>query len=155
MDLQLRGKRALVTGSTAGIGFAAAAGLFREGASVVVNGAEGEPGTFKDRTILRNNPYQVVEGALIAARAVNADLVFFGLKHSFEPELARLLIETAISGSTQAVPAEDRDYVQAIQAAPDARTKIAIYAAAMRSIAGRLAAGWSRASRFGTEPLCR
>ena len=38
MDLQLRGKRALVTGSTAGIGFAAAAGLYREGASVVVNG---------------------------------------------------------------------------------------------------------------------
>jgi AcrR family transcriptional regulator len=56
-----------------------------------------------------------------------------------KPELARLLIETAISGSTQAVPAEDRDYVQAIQAAPDARTKITIYAAAMRSIAGRLA----------------
>jgi NAD(P)-dependent dehydrogenase (short-subunit alcohol dehydrogenase family) len=38
MDLQLRGKRALVTGSTAGIGLAAAEGLFREGASVVVNG---------------------------------------------------------------------------------------------------------------------
>ncbi len=38
MDLQLRGKRALVTGSTAGIGLAAAAGLYREGASVVVNG---------------------------------------------------------------------------------------------------------------------
>ena len=38
MDMQLRGKRALVTGSTAGIGFAAAAGLFREGASVVLNG---------------------------------------------------------------------------------------------------------------------
>ena len=40
--------------------------------TVVVNGAEGEPGTFKDRTILRNDPYQVVEGALIAARAVGA-----------------------------------------------------------------------------------
>jgi NAD(P)-dependent dehydrogenase (short-subunit alcohol dehydrogenase family) len=38
MDLQLRGKRALVTGSTAGIGFAAAAGLYAEGATVVVNG---------------------------------------------------------------------------------------------------------------------
>ena len=38
MDLQLRGKRALVADSTAGIGFAAAAGLFREGAYVVVNG---------------------------------------------------------------------------------------------------------------------
>jgi NAD(P)-dependent dehydrogenase (short-subunit alcohol dehydrogenase family) len=38
MDLQLRGKRALVTGSTAGIGLAAAAGLYREGTSVVING---------------------------------------------------------------------------------------------------------------------
>src|SRR3954469_9121473 len=38
MDLQLRGKRALVRGSTAGIGLAAAAGLYREGASVVLNG---------------------------------------------------------------------------------------------------------------------
>jgi NAD(P)-dependent dehydrogenase (short-subunit alcohol dehydrogenase family) len=38
MDLQLKGKRALVTGSTAGIGLAAAAGLYREGASVVING---------------------------------------------------------------------------------------------------------------------
>jgi NAD(P)-dependent dehydrogenase (short-subunit alcohol dehydrogenase family) len=42
MDLQLRGKRALVTGSTAGIGFAAAAGLHREGATVVVNGRTRE-----------------------------------------------------------------------------------------------------------------
>ena len=56
-----------------------------------------------------------------------------------KPELARLLIETAISGSSQAVPAEDRDYVRAVQAAPDAETKIAIYASAMRLIAGRLA----------------
>src|SRR5258708_37597450 len=30
--------------------------------SVVVNGAEGEPGTFKDRTILRITPYAVIEG---------------------------------------------------------------------------------------------
>jgi len=38
MDLQLTGKRALVTGSTAGIGFAIASLLAQEGASVVVNG---------------------------------------------------------------------------------------------------------------------
>lgn len=38
MDLQLSGKRALVTGSTAGIGFATASALVREGASVVLNG---------------------------------------------------------------------------------------------------------------------
>ena len=53
--------------------------------------------------------------------------------------LARLLIETAISGTGQAVPAQERDYVRAIQAASDAPTKIALYAAALRAIAGRLA----------------
>lgn len=38
MDLGLKGKLALVTGSTAGIGFAIAAGLLAEGARVVING---------------------------------------------------------------------------------------------------------------------
>ena len=38
MDLQLRGKRALVSGSTAGIGLAIAKALALEGASVIVNG---------------------------------------------------------------------------------------------------------------------
>lgn len=38
MDLQLEGKRALVTGSTAGIGYAIAEALAREGAHVIVNG---------------------------------------------------------------------------------------------------------------------
>src|SRR5580704_1004440 len=38
MDLQLTGKRALVTGSTAGIGYAIAEALTREGAHVIVNG---------------------------------------------------------------------------------------------------------------------
>jgi NAD(P)-dependent dehydrogenase (short-subunit alcohol dehydrogenase family) len=38
MDLKLEGKQALVTGSTAGIGFAIAAALVKEGASVVVSG---------------------------------------------------------------------------------------------------------------------
>jgi NAD(P)-dependent dehydrogenase (short-subunit alcohol dehydrogenase family) len=38
MELQLQGKRALITGSTAGIGYAIAAALAAEGAAVVVNG---------------------------------------------------------------------------------------------------------------------
>ena len=58
--------------------------------TVVVNGAEGEPGTFKDRTIMRLDPYAVVEGGLIAARAVGADTVIFGLKRTFVPEVSRM-----------------------------------------------------------------
>ncbi len=42
MDLELKGKKALVSGSTAGIGFAIASGLAREGVSVIVNGRTEE-----------------------------------------------------------------------------------------------------------------
>lgn len=66
--------------------------------TVVVNGAEGEPGSFKDRTILRNNPYQVIEGALIAARAVGARLITVAVKAEFEREIQ--LLERAISEFT-------------------------------------------------------
>jgi NADH:ubiquinone oxidoreductase subunit F (NADH-binding) len=60
-------------------------------ATVVVNAAEGEPGTFKDRTLLRRNPYRVIEGALIAAHAVGADRVVIGTKATFRRELAILV----------------------------------------------------------------
>src|SRR5262249_33753626 len=46
--------------------------------SVVVNAAEGEPGSFKDRELLRRNPYRTLEGALIAAYAVGAPKVVVG-----------------------------------------------------------------------------
>jgi NAD(P)-dependent dehydrogenase (short-subunit alcohol dehydrogenase family) len=46
MDLQLKGKRALVTGSTAGIGLAIATNLAREGAHVIING-RGQTGVDK------------------------------------------------------------------------------------------------------------
>jgi NAD(P)-dependent dehydrogenase (short-subunit alcohol dehydrogenase family) len=38
LDLQLKGRIALVTGSTAGIGFAIVSGLAAEGAAVIING---------------------------------------------------------------------------------------------------------------------
>jgi NADH-quinone oxidoreductase subunit F len=58
--------------------------------TVVVNGAEGEPGTFKDRAILRYNPYSVLEGAVIAARAVGAPSVVVAVKETFTRERDRL-----------------------------------------------------------------
>ena len=57
---------------------------------VVCNAAEGEPGTFKDRWLLRANPYSVVEGLGIAAYAVGAERAFIGIKAGFGPEVARL-----------------------------------------------------------------
>ena len=65
-------------------GLAAQAGTRRY---VVCNGAEGEPGTFKDRALIRANPYQVVEGVIIAAFAVGAAETFICLKRSFEREI--------------------------------------------------------------------
>ncbi len=82
--------------------------------------------------------YAATPMTAIAARAgVALDTVYASVGR--KPQLARLLVETAISGTTGAVPAGERDYVQEIQAAPDAETKIAVYASAMRAIAGRLA----------------
>jgi NADH:ubiquinone oxidoreductase subunit F (NADH-binding) len=57
---------------------------------VVCNAAEGEPGTFKDRCLLRRNPYQVLEGLAIAAYAVGASRAFVAIKAHYEPEISRL-----------------------------------------------------------------
>jgi NADH-quinone oxidoreductase subunit F len=45
---------------------------------LIVNCEEGEPGVFKDRLIMENMPYMLIEGAIIAAYANNcSDLVFY------------------------------------------------------------------------------
>jgi NADH-quinone oxidoreductase subunit F len=55
---------------------------------ICCNGAEGEPGTFKDRYILRTNPYQVIEGLAIAAHAIGAERAYLCVKRIFDPEIA-------------------------------------------------------------------
>src|SRR5262245_57058426 len=54
---------------------------------VVCNAAEGEPATFKDRFLLRKNPYATLEGMAIAAHAVGAREGYIALKASFRPEI--------------------------------------------------------------------
>jgi AcrR family transcriptional regulator len=56
-----------------------------------------------------------------------------------KPALFRLLVEAAISGEDQAITPEERDYVQAIRAEPDATNKLRIYAGALCRIHPRLA----------------
>ena len=68
----------------------------------VCNGAEGEPGTFKDRAILRANPYQVIEGLAIAAFVIEAREVFVALKASFERERERVLARSDRDGTGRA-----------------------------------------------------
>src|ERR1700740_2718832 len=62
MDLHLAGKSALVTGSTAGIGFAIGQGLAREGAQVLLNGRTQERVDIAVATIKKKFPDAQVEG---------------------------------------------------------------------------------------------
>jgi AcrR family transcriptional regulator len=74
---------------------------------------------------------------IAAAAGVAVDTVYAAVGR--KPDLLRELIEAAISGTDHAVPAEQRDYVQDVQAATTAREKITIYAHALVEIQQRLA----------------
>jgi NADH-quinone oxidoreductase subunit F len=50
---------------------------------VVVNADESEPGTFKDRQLLEGNPHQLIEGAAIAAYAIQARTVYIYCRGEF------------------------------------------------------------------------
>src|SRR5215471_1398222 len=94
------------------------------------------------RQLFTERGYTATPMTAIADRAgVALDTVYASAGR--KPELARLLIETAISGTDHAVPAEQRDYVKAVRAATDADTKIDLYAAAVAATAPRLALVYS------------
>jgi NADH-quinone oxidoreductase subunit F len=56
----------------------------------VCNAGEHEPGTFKDRYLLKQAPHQLVEGCLIAAHTVKAKAAFIYVNHEYEEEQAAL-----------------------------------------------------------------
>ncbi len=62
---------------------------------MAVNGDEGEPGTFKDRQYLEQNPHQFLEGMLIAAWAVEATDVYIYLRDEYPAAREILLAEIA------------------------------------------------------------
>jgi formate dehydrogenase len=57
---------------------------------LVVNADEGEPGTFKDRHCLETEPHRVLEGMLLAARAIEAEACWIYLRDEY-PEIRALL----------------------------------------------------------------
>jgi len=50
---------------------------------ITCNGDESEPGTFKDRYILNNDPHQLIEGMAIAAFALNVHLAYIYIRCEF------------------------------------------------------------------------
>ena len=75
----------------------AAVAAHRGGAVVVANGAEGEPTSKKDRSLLRVAPHLVLDGAAVAARAVGAREVVVGVARP-APKLVAAIGERARLG---------------------------------------------------------
>lgn len=57
---------------------------------LVVNADEGEPGTCKDREIMRNDPHTLIEGCLLASFAMNAHAGYIYIRGEFYHEASNL-----------------------------------------------------------------
>lgn len=57
---------------------------------LVVNADEGEPGTCKDRDIMRHDPHKLVEGCLIASYAIRAHVCYIYIRGEFYREAEAL-----------------------------------------------------------------
>jgi len=59
---------------------------------LVVNADEGEPGTCKDREIMRHDPHTLVEGCLVAGRAMGARAGYIYIRGEFYNEASNLQV---------------------------------------------------------------
>lgn len=62
---------------------------------LVVNADEGEPGTCKDREIMRHDPHKLVEGCLIAGAAMGAQAAYIYIRGEFYNEASNLQVAIA------------------------------------------------------------
>ncbi len=67
---------------------------------IVANGDEMEPGTFKDRVLVEGNPHQLIEGMIISAYAIQADISYIFLRWAYHEAAKR--VEVAIQEAYQA-----------------------------------------------------
>jgi len=67
---------------------------------LVVNADEGEPGTCKDREIMRHDPHKLVEGCLVAGRSMGAQAAYIYIRGEFYNEASNM--QVAISEAYQA-----------------------------------------------------
>jgi len=59
---------------------------------IVANGDEMEPGTFKDRLLLEGNPHQLIEGMIISAYAIQADVAYIFLRYAYHKAAKRIQV---------------------------------------------------------------
>ncbi|EDV22609.1 uncharacterized protein TRIADDRAFT_28664, partial [Trichoplax adhaerens] len=59
---------------------------------LVVNADEGEPGTCKDREIMRHDPHKLVEGCLVAGRSMGARAAYIYIRGEFYNEASNMQI---------------------------------------------------------------
>ena len=57
---------------------------------VICNGDEGDPGAFMDRSVMEGNPHSVIEGMMIAARAIGADEGYVYVRAEYPFAVARM-----------------------------------------------------------------
>ena len=67
---------------------------------VVCNAGEDEPGSFKDRTLIEHRPHLVLEGTILAARAIDAEEAYFYINETYDDSIARM--QAAIDEATTA-----------------------------------------------------
>jgi NADH-quinone oxidoreductase subunit F len=57
---------------------------------VICNGDEGDPGAFMDRSVMEGNPHSVIEGLMIAARAIGADEAYIYVRAEYPLAVKRM-----------------------------------------------------------------
>ena len=68
---------------------------------LIINADESEPGTCKDRDILRHEPHKLIEGCLIASRAINANICYIYIRGEYYNEaviLQKAIDEACLAG---------------------------------------------------------
>ncbi len=63
---------------------------------LAVNADEMEPGTFKDRLLMEGDPHQLIEGAILSAYAIEADVAYIFLRREYR--LAARRLRQAVAG---------------------------------------------------------
>lgn len=62
---------------------------------IICNGDEGDPGAFMDRSVMEGNPHSVIEGMMIAGRAVGADEGFVYVRTEYPLAVERMKLAVA------------------------------------------------------------